>query len=332
VCRSAEIKITTLRPSPFIASRRIPTVLSFPLYARLFGRGTRRGVASMVLGMAAFVTNDSLIKLASTSTPTGQLITLRNIMTTALLLLLLWATGQAAQMRRCVNPAVLTRSGIDVVATILYLVALFHMPIGNIMAINMGSPLLMTAVAAVFLGVPVGWRRWTAVAVGFGGILLIVQPRAEGFNAYALVALASTVFIVARDLTTRRVDQSIPSLVIALANSVFVLTGALALAAVEGWVTIGWREVLLLGGAGIFLVMGYLLIVDAFRHGDIATVGPFRYTGLIWALTAGYMIWGDIPNPLAWAGIVIVVASGLYVLHRERLKARDEAAKTVPVE
>lgn len=303
-----------------------------PLYARLLGYGTRRGVASMILGMAAFVTNDSLIKLASTTVPTGQLISTRNVLTAVLLLALLLATGQAAQIRRCLDRPVMARSAIDVVATILYLVALFHMPIGNVTAINMSTPLLLTAVAAILLQIPVGWRRWTAVAFGFVGVMLIVQPRAEGFNAYALVALASTVFIVARDLTTRRIDKAVPSLVIALANAIFVLVGALALSAVEGWVAVGWREMLLLGGASLFLILGYLLIVDAFRHGDIATISPFRYTGLIWALGAGFLVWGDIPNPLAWCGIVIVVASGLYVLHRERIKAQEEAARSMPVE
>jgi drug/metabolite transporter (DMT)-like permease len=111
-----------------------------------------------------------------------------------------------------------------------------------------------------------------------------------------------------------------------------VLVGALALSAFEGWVAVGWYEMLLLAGASLFLIVGYLLIVDAFRHGDIATISPFRYTGLIWALGAGYLIWGDIPNALAFAGIVIVVGSGLYVLHRERIKARDEALRTEPVE
>jgi drug/metabolite transporter (DMT)-like permease len=307
-------------------------VVSTPFLSRLFGTGTRRGVTSMVLGMAAFVTNDSMIKLASTAVPTGQLISIRNVVTAALLLALLLATGQAAQIRRCADRAVMLRSAIDVVATILYLVALFHMPIGNVTAINMSTPLLLTAVAAVFLQIPVGWRRWTAVAVGFGGVMLIVQPRAEGFNAYSLVALAATVFIVARDLSTRRIGKDVSSLAVALANAIFVLVGALALSAFEGWVAVSWREILLLGGASLCLIMGYLLIVDAFRHGDIATVSPFRYTGLIWALGAGYLVWGDIPNTLAFAGIVAVVASGLYVLHRERLKARDEAANSVPVE
>lgn len=307
-------------------------MLTFPLYARLLGTGTRRGVVSMMLGMATFVINDTLTKLASATTPIGQLISIRNIMATVLLLVLVFATGQAAQLRRAAHPAILTRSSMDVIATTLFLTALAHMPIGNLTAINMSSPLLMTAVVAIFLQVPVGWRRWSAIAAGFAGIMLIVQPRAEGFNAYAVLALVVTVFVVARDISTRRIPQDISSQIIALTNAVMVLLAALALAAFQGWATIGLREYLLLGSAGIFLIIGYLLIVDAFRHGDIATVGPFRYTGLIWALLSGFLIWGEIPNTLAWGGIVIVVASGLYVLHREQVKARDEATKTVPVE
>ncbi|WP_341702399.1 DMT family transporter [Ferrovibrio sp.] len=290
------------------------------LYGRLFGFGTRRGIASMLLGMAAFVTNDTMIKLASTSLPTGQLIATRNVIATLLILGLILITGHAGQLRRIGDRVVLLRSALDVVATILYLVALFHMQIGNITAINMATPLVMTASAAVFLRAPVGWRRWSAVAAGFIGVMLIVQPKASGFNAYSLLALAAVVFIVARDLTTRRLDTGIPSLVVTLANSLFVLISALALSAVEGWASIGGREFTLLASAALFLIGGYLLIVDAFRHGDLTVVGPFRYTALIWALLFGFLIWGEIPNPLAMAGIAIVVASGLYVLHRERLK------------
>lgn len=312
--------------------RPVPPASIVPLYARLFGYGTRRGVVSMILGMAAFVCNDTLTKMASATLPTGQLIAMRNVVAGVLILLLIFVLRQAAHLPRVTNRVVLTRSAIDVVATILYLVALFHIPIGNVTAINMATPLAMTATAALFLQVPVGWRRWGAVILGFIGVLLIVQPSGQGFNAYSLIAVASVVFIVARDLTTRRIDQSIPSLVIALANAVLVLVGALTLSLFEGWIAITWRECLLLGGAGLLLVGGYLLIVDAFRHGDLATVGPFRYTGLIWALLSGFLVWGDIPNLLAFGGIVIVVASGLYVLHRERLKMRDEAAKSVPVE
>lgn len=299
--------------------------LSGAFYTRLLGQGTRRGVTSMILGMASFVTNDMLTKLASVSTPTGQLISIRNMTATLLILGLIVVTGQARDLRRVADRVILTRSSLDVIATILYLLALFHMQIGNITAINMATPLVMTAAAALFLRAPVGWRRWSAVAAGFAGVMLIVQPRASGFNAYSLLALAAVVFIVARDLTTRRLDPAIPSLVVTLGNSVFVLCSAFVLSTMEGWVAIGLREYVLLVASGLFLICGYLLIVDAFRHGDLATVGPFRYTALVWALFFGLVVWGDIPNALAIVGIVIVVGSGLYVLHRERLKARDAA-------
>src|SRR3546814_4511231 len=116
-------------------------------------------------------------------------------------------------------------------------------------------------------------------------------------------------FIVARVLTTRRVDSASPSLGGTLGNSVFVLCSAFVLSTMEGWVAIGLREYALLVASGLFLICGYLLIVDAFRHGDLATVGPFRYTALVWALFFGLVVWGDIPNALAIAGIVIVVRS-----------------------
>ena len=306
-------------------SLAIPSRLSGAFYTRLLGQGTRRGVTSMILGMASFVTNDMLTKLASATTPTGQLVSIRNITATLLIIVLIALTGQARRLRRVADRVILTRSSFDVVATILYLIALFHMQIGNITAINMATPLVMTAAAALFLRAPVGWRRWSAVAAGFVGVMLIVQPSAQGFNNYSLLALAAVIFIVARDLTTRRLDPEIPSLVVTLGNSVFVLCSALALSAMEGWVAIGLREYTLIVASGLFLICGYLLIVDAFRHGDLATVGPFRYTALIWALVFGLIVWGDIPNNLAIVGIVIVVGSGLYVLHRERLKARSPA-------
>lgn len=298
------------------------------LYSRLFGTGTGRGIASMVIGMASFVVNDTMIKLASESAPLGQLIVVRNGMSLLLILALIWFSGEIRQLRRAANRAVLARSTFDIAATFLYLLALFHMPIGNIMAINMATPLAITAAAALLLKSPVGWRRWSAVTIGFAGILLIVQPRAEGFNAYALLAVASVVFIVARDLSTRNIDQSIPSLVVTLTNAMFILLSGLVLSVFQGWVEMSWQTMALLAGAGFFLVFGYLLIVDAFRHGDLIAVGPFRYTGQVWALLSGYLIWGDIPNPLAQAGIAIVVASGLYVLHRERIRARDEKLAT----
>jgi drug/metabolite transporter (DMT)-like permease len=299
-------------------------------YSRYLGQGSPRGIASMLLGMAAFVVSDSLMKLASSGLPTGQLIFLRGVLAALIVLALAGASGLLVHLPRVLERTVLTRSLFDLIASFLYLIALFHLPIGNITAINMASPLAITAVAALLFKADVGWRRWTAIAIGFLGVLMVVQPSAEGFNAYSGFAVGAVVFVVARDLTTRRIPSAVPSVIVTLANTLVVTTGAFAYSLVEGWAIPTTIALLQLVGTAITVVMGYLLIVDAFRHGEVAVVGPFRYTALIWALLAGYLIWNEKPNLLAICGIFVIVGSGLYVLHRERVRRAPIAARTEP--
>ncbi len=291
--------------------------------ALLFGEGNRRGVTSMVVGMVLFVGNDVLIKLASETVPLGQLMLVRGFIANVAIMLLLWGSGLMDKLPLLFNRVVLARGILDLLASILYLLALFNMPIANTSAIGMTSPLLMTAVAALFLRESVGWRRWSAIACGFCGVMLIVQPSAAGFNSWSLLAVASVVFIVARDLTTRRVGQGIPSLIVTAGTSIMVMLGGGAMTLAQGWVPMSPRAVILLTAAALFLIGGYQLIIDAMRHGELSLVGPFRYSALVFSLLGGYLVWGDVPNALAWIGIVTVVASGLYVLHRERLRQRE---------
>lgn len=296
------------------------------LHTYLFGEGNRRGVTSMAVSMLLFVANDALVKLASETMPLGQIMFIRGVFASAMILLLAWANGLLPLLPRVGNRIVLGRGILDLGASILYLAALFNMPIGNITAINMASPLVMTAVAALFMAEKVGWRRWSAVVIGFGGVLMIVQPKAEAFNSWSMVAIASIVFIVARDLLTRRLDPSLPSLVVVLANSIIIMLGGGAMSAFQGWVPITGKDLALLAAASVFLIGGYQLIIDSMRHGELSLVSPFRFSALVWALGAGLVIWGDLPNLLALAGICVVVGSGLYILHRERVRGKTAAS------
>lgn len=289
-------------------------------YERLFGTGTRRGVASMTLSMMLFIVNDSLVKVVSASLGAGQLIAIRGLIASLIVLAIIVGTGAARHLPRAWGGPAVWRGVLDMVGSLLYLLALFHMPIGNATAINMTSPLGMTAAAALFLKESVGWRRWSAVVVGFCGVLMVVQPRADGFNYWSLLAIGAVFFVVARDLMTRRMRADIPSLVIVLSASVVVMLGAFGFSLAEGWKPVAWSDIALLGLAAAFVIGGYYLIVDAMRHGALSVVGPFRYTALIWALLSGYLVWGDVPNLLAISGIAVIVGSGLYVLHRERVR------------
>lgn len=282
------------------------------------GRNAQRGVVAMLAAAFLYVANEALAKLASDALPTGQLMAVRGIFTTLLILAVILATGNGLHLKRVVNRAVALRSGVDTLGSFLYMVALFHMPIGNMMAINMASPLMLTAAGALFLREPVGWRRWSAVLLGFFGVLLIVRPTATGFNIYALLGVLAVACLVARDMLTRGIDRGIPSLIVILANMATMTVGSLAVATVEGWAPIGWREILLLAGSAALIAGGAQCLVIAFREGALSVVAPLRYTALLWALLFGFLLWGDVPNALAWTGILLIVTSGLYVWHRGR--------------
>jgi drug/metabolite transporter (DMT)-like permease len=218
---------------------------------------------------------------------------------------------------------VVGRSVLDALATMTYLTSLFHLPIANATAINMATPLFITLFAVLALGEKVGPARWLAIATGFAGVLLVVQPSAAGFNAYALLCLGGTLLHAGRDLTTRLIDASVPSILITVATAVTVtlLSGALSL--VQGWQPMTVGHLSLLALASVFLSIGYYLIIVGMRHGDMSVVAPFRYTGLLFALAIGWALWGDTPNALALAGIALLVGAGFYMLHNQRARARD---------
>lgn len=290
----------------------------------------RRGIAAMSLAMASFVTNDSLVKVVSESLPSAQLIFIRGVFATVLLLIVAQTMGvlrgppgdRAAHLRATLQRPVLVRSALDALATLTYLTSLFHLPIGNATAINMATPLFITLFAVVAFKEQVGAARWLAIAAGFIGVLLVVQPSAAGFNAYALLCLVGTLFHSGRDLMTRTIDKSVPSVLITLATAVTVTLLSGALSAVQGWQPMGALHLAQLAAASVFLSIGYFLIIVGMRNGEMSVIAPFRYTGLLFALTIGWAVWGDVPNALAWVGIALLVGAGLYVLHSERERAR----------
>jgi drug/metabolite transporter (DMT)-like permease len=284
----------------------------------------RRGVLAMSAGMASFVANDTLVKYVSQSLPAAQLIFIRGVFATLLLLAIVQALGATRQIPRLADRKVLLRAAFDAFATMTYLTSLFHLPLANATAINMATPLFITLFAVLAFGEKVGGARWLAIVTGFAGVLLVVQPSGAAFNAYALLCLGGTLLHAARDLTTRAIDRSIPSILVTFSTAVAVtvLAGAWSLAG--EWKPVEWRQLGLLAGASVFLSAGYYLLTVSMRGGEMSVIAPFRYAGLLFALLLGWLVWGDVPNALAWAGIALLVAAGLYVLHGERSRGRPE--------
>jgi len=286
-----------------------------------------RGIVLVSACNLLFLVCDTLLKLASAELPLTEIIFLRGFFVTPLLLLLVMATGAHRQVAHLWNWPVLFRTIAEIFAACLFLFALFHIPIANANAILQIVPLMITAAGAIFLGEAVGWRRWTAIAVGFVGVLVVVRPGLAGFDAYSLYALASMLFITLRDMTTRLMPAGLPALLVALVTGAAVGVSGPVFALVLGqpWVVPSWQSLGLIFVAAFFLIGGYVTAVEFMRHGDISVVAPFRYTVILWAMIVGYIVWRDVPDWPMLLGTAIIIATGVYTFHRERNMARLRA-------
>lgn len=285
-----------------------------------------KGALLMSASMASFTMNDAFVKLLAADLPLFQIVFLRGVLTTIMLVALaIWFRQFTLRVPREDRWRLTGRTLCEIGAMVFFLLALINMPIANATAILSALPLVVTVAAAVFLAEPLGWRRMSAVVVGFLGVMLIVQPGTEGFNIWSLSALVSVFIITARDLLTRQLSTGIPSLSVAVitAGAVGVFGGAASL--LEPWAPMDWADIGLIAAASLFIIGGYVFSIMVMRVGDVAVVAPFRYTSLVFALIFGLLFFAEWPNALAFAGAGIVVATGVYTILRERRVARAAA-------
>lgn len=277
--------------------------------------------------MASFAVNDMLVKLATASIEPAQVMALRSGLTAILLLLVARWRGALRPPRAVLAPTVLLRTGADIGTTLAYISALQHLPLANASAIFQALPLTITLAAAMFLGERVGWRRWLAILVGFIGVLVILRPTSDGFNIYAVWVLISVAFAAMRDLVTRRMPATLPSLFVASVTSIAVSAVGFGLLPVVGWEPMTGRLWLILSVASVAVGLGYVMIVASMRTGDMGFVAPFRYTVLLFAFVFGIAFLGERPDAAELLGSAIVVGSGAYMIHRESRRGILQAPK-----
>jgi S-adenosylmethionine uptake transporter len=282
-----------------------------------------RGAIFMTGSMLAFILNDTLMKAMSDELPLFQVLTLRGIGAATVLLVILAVRGQLKlDFGRADRLRILVRSLAEAAGAVLYISALYRIPLANATAILQALPLMLTLAGAVFFGEKVGWKRFAAIILGFAGVMLIVRPGGAGFDRHALLAVASLFVIILRELMTRRLSATVPSLLVAasaaLAAMMFGLVGSLAI----DWMPVSPKAGLQLLGSVCCLMVAYFWSIQAMRVGDIAAVSPFRYTSLLFGLILGFVVFGDWPDRLTLLGALVVAASGLFTLFRERRMAR----------
>jgi drug/metabolite transporter (DMT)-like permease len=293
-----------------------------------------RGVALMVAAMAGFAIEDAFIKTAAAFMPVGEILLVLGTGGT-----LIFGTLARLGGSRFFSPVLLTRpvwirNLSEMLGTLFFVLAISLAPLSTVSAILQATPLAVTLGAAVVLKAPVGWRRWTAILIGFAGVLLIVRPGATGVDMGAIFALFGVFGLAARDLATRAVPAAVSSMVLATYGFASVIpAGAILLIISGGAVMPDSAAALVLLGALIVGVFAYYSIVAAMRVGDIAVVTPFRYTRLLFALVIGVMVFGERPDAPTLVGAAIIIATGLYTLIREaRLSRRQRPLSPEPGE
>ncbi|WP_292294385.1 DMT family transporter [Marivita sp.] len=283
-----------------------------------------RGALLMCLAMALFTFGDAAIKATGGALPLSQLLVIRGVLASSALLGMAWYF-KGLQFRLPVQDwaLVLARGLAEALAAFLFLTALLAMPLANVTALLQMLPLTVTLGGALFFREPVGWRRWSAIAIGFCGMLLIVRPGTEGFTSASVYALCAVGAVTVRDLVTRRVSRAVPSLTVTLISSITVTLFAGIWSLGQDWVALTPDLAALVLMATTFIIGAYLCSVMVMRVGEVSFVAPFRYTGLVWALILGFLIFGEWPESLTLIGAAIIVATGVFSLLREaRLKRR----------
>jgi drug/metabolite transporter (DMT)-like permease len=279
-----------------------------------------QGALLMMGSMAAFTFNDTLVKLVGSELPLFQIIFLRGAMASVLIYGLTRHLGaMRVTLSRLDWSLIGIRSLSEVGATYLFLTALMAMPLANVTAVLQVLPLTVTLGAALFFRETVGWRRLVAILIGFCGMLLIVRPGSDGFSAGSIYALSAVACVTVRDLTTRRMSSEVPSMLVTLLGALSVTAFAGVASLGTQWVAVSLPQFSMLVAASVFILLAYTCSVMVMRVGEIGFVSPFRYSGLVWALVLGWIVFGDWPDAVTLLGAGIVVVTGMFTLYRERL-------------
>jgi drug/metabolite transporter (DMT)-like permease len=293
--------------------------------------GNLRAILAMVIAMGMFVTSDSCMKLALADAPLGQLMLMRGIASVLICLSLIVALGQAHHLKRMFNGWLVSRGLLEVVANVSFTLGLGFIAIADLVAIAQTAPLFVLLGAWALRGEEPGRMRLTLILLGLAGALLVAQPGGGASSFYAMLAFLCPMAAATRDLITPRAPRDVPPLVATLTLLVVLgAAGGIGTLAFETPRMPDMRETLLMIMAGATAVAGHFLLYVAYRMAAARTVAPFMYTLTIWAVLSSVVLFGDIPNHLAMAGMGLVALAGLAIISLDSRQRGEEARLAAP--
>lgn len=279
-----------------------------------------RGAVIMVLAMLGFAIEDAFIKMMGDALPVGQILMMLGLGGSAVFAVVVLAQKRALFERDMLAAPVLIRAFGEITGTMCFISAIVFTPLSTASAILQATPLVVTLGAALFLGEAVGWRRWAAITVGFLGVLMVIRPGLDGFSPLSLFAVGGVFGLAIRDIATRKISKSLSSMQLSFLGFLVLIPAGFLMLGVTGTSVVAldarlWMLITVSVAIGVFAYYG---IVAAMRVGEVSFVTPFRYSRLIFAMIIGVSFFDERPDMLTILGGVVIVASGIYTVLRER--------------
>lgn len=282
-----------------------------------------KAILLMIGAMASFSLVDMFVKLASDDQSAGQIIALTSA--AAFVLFALWERQLGGRIfrRDALKPVLLIRSGGEVIGSVGIVMALALAPLASVSALGQAQPLAVTLGAALFLGEKVGWRRWTAVVLGFVGVLVIMRPGLGDFDPNLLWVLLYIFGLAGRDIASRAIPDGVSTqFAVAWAMFPMAIAGGAMMPFQGGWHPVDSLGLFYLTGITLAAAVALWMLTTALRTGEVSSVAPFRYSRILFSLTIAYLVFGERPDFYTYAGAALIVGSGLYAFFRERQRAR----------
>ncbi len=283
----------------------------------------RLGVVLMLVGMLAFALNDAMGKWLVASYSVGQVVLIRSIVAVLVLAPFLWQRGFSQQVLKVERPWLqFARVVFSTAEVFAFYYAVAFLPLADVMTYWLAAPIYVAAVSPFLLGEKVGWRRWTAIAIGFSGVVVALEPSSQALTPPAIVAILGSMAF-AFMLVSGRTLRNTPDTTLVFWQ--IIGAGIAGLASLPyHWQTPELSDLPLIGLLGVVAMAAHMLVNRALKLADAATVAPLQYTMLFWAIVFGALFFGDVPRPMMLVGSVLIVFSGLFIFFREQQLKRQQ--------
>jgi drug/metabolite transporter (DMT)-like permease len=286
------------------------------------------GIGLMLAGITLFSINDALGKWLLVTYSVGELLLVRSLAAVVLIAPFIWQAG-LAQFREAPRPGLqIVRVALSTLEVAMFFWAVSYLPLADTVTFYLAGPIYVAALSVVLLREPVGWRRWTAVLVGFGGVVLALRPSMASLTLPALIALAGSISFAASLVATRMLRATSNTVLVAGQIGATLVFGAIATP--FAWVKPSTLDFALMSLFGVISIVALACINLSLKWTAASVVVPYQYTLIVWAIVLGYLVFGDVPDPLTLLGGAVIVGAGLYIFWREQMRGHPEGAPVHP--